>query len=204
MSEKYTVYTDGACSNNQAAGGQPGGWGAVFLNGVKLSGGDTATTNNRMELTAVIEALKATPVESEVEIYSDSAYVINAFEKNWIPNWIKRGWKTSQGKPVENQDLWKNLIPLVKERKIIWRKVKGHSGDKWNEIADQLAVSAIPRGNSENIQKESENVKTNEDWVTLNISKENYVLLSKLLVWAKEKNEGYLSLYNQVINSPKK
>ncbi len=219
MSEKYIVYTDGACSNNQAAGGQPGGWGAVFLNGQKLSGGDLSTTNNRMELTAVIEALKATPHQSEVEIYSDSAYVINAFEKNWIPNWIKRGWKTSQGKPVENQDLWKDLIPLVKDRKIIWKKVKGHSGDKWNELADQLAVAAIPKGNfkqQSEVLTEDENRNTRyneenrvnkegleEELVTLIIPKQSYMQLTKLLSWAKDKNEKYLPLYNQIKNSKK-
>jgi len=150
MEEKYVAYTDGACSNNQAAGGQPGGWGVVFLDGRRFSGGDQSTTNNRMELMAAIEALNKTSEDSTVDIYSDSAYLVNAFLQNWLDNWIKRNWKTSQGKPVENQDLWNELIKLEKDRKVNWIKIKGHSGDKWNELADRLAVEAIPSKETKN------------------------------------------------------
>lgn len=142
----YEVYTDGACANNQGAGGQPGGWAAVFVGGSSLSGGDPATTNNRMEMQAVIEALKHVPEQSTIKIYSDSAYVINCFQQKWIDNWERNGWMTSQKKPVENQDLWKEMRSLQKSRNVQWVKVKGHSGNPWNEKADQLAVASIPGG----------------------------------------------------------
>ncbi|MCL6520787.1 MAG: ribonuclease HI [Firmicutes bacterium] len=143
--EEYVVYTDGACSNNQAPGGQPGGWAAVFRDGTCLSGGDPATTNNRMELTAVIEALRHTPPGSSVAVWSDSAYVVNAFLQDWFSGWERRGWRNSRGQPVENQDLWRELLRLVRERRVTWHKVSGHSGDPLNEKADRLAVAAIPR-----------------------------------------------------------
>lgn len=140
----FEVYTDGACANNQGEGLQPGGWAAVFVNGPALSGGESATTNNRMEMRAVIEALKNTPPNSQVKIYSDSAYVINCFKQNWIDKWEKNGWITSAKKPVENKDLWLEMRQLEKERHVEWIKVKGHSGNQWNEMADTLAVAAIP------------------------------------------------------------
>lgn len=145
MSNRYLVYTDGACANNQAKGGQPGGWAAVFVDGPELSGGEWETTNNRMELRAAIEALQYTPEGSEVTIFTDSAYLMNAFVQGWIENWEKRGWLNSQNRPVENQDLWKRLRALEQKRKVVWQKVKGHSGNQWNERADRLAVQAIPK-----------------------------------------------------------
>lgn len=140
----FEVYTDGACANNQGEGLQPGGWAAVFVDGPTLSGGESETTNNRMEMRAVIEALKNTPPNSQVKIYSDSAYVINCFKQKWIDKWEKNGWMTSAKKPVENKDLWLEMRQLEQERHIEWIKVKGHSGNHWNEMADQLAVAAIP------------------------------------------------------------
>ncbi len=143
MTQEYQVYTDGACRNNQAPGGQPGGWGAVFVDGPSYSGYDARTTNNRMELTAAIEALKHTEPGAKVKLHSDSAYVINAFLQNWFQGWERRGWKNAKGQPVENQDLWRELYQLAKERRVEWIKVKGHAGDRYNEMADQLAVEAI-------------------------------------------------------------
>lgn len=143
MTSTYQVYTDGACQNNQAPGGQPGGWGCVFVDGPRLSGYDPKTTNNRMELTAAIEALKHTEPGAEVKLHSDSAYVINAFVQNWFKGWAQRGWKNAKGQPVENQDLWRELYQLASQRRVEWIKVKGHAGNHYNEIADQLAVEAI-------------------------------------------------------------
>lgn len=139
----YEIYTDGACSNNQKPGGQPGGWAAVFADGTVIAGADPATTNNRMELTAVIEGLKRTPVGAEVTIYSDSAYVVNAFLQDWFAGWRRRGWRNSKGDPVENQDLWQELWRLAQERRVKWVKVKGHAGNRFNEMADRAAVEAI-------------------------------------------------------------
>jgi ribonuclease HI len=141
--EQYIVYTDGACQNNQAPGGQPGGWACVFIDGPSLSGCDAKTTNNRMELTAAIEALKHTEPGSSVRLCSDSAYVVNAFVQNWFGGWQRRGWKNAKGQPVENQDLWRELKLLADQRQVQWVKVRGHAGDRYNEAADQLAVQAI-------------------------------------------------------------
>jgi ribonuclease HI len=141
--KEYRVYTDGACQNNQAPGGQPGGWACVFVDGPQFSGFDPATTNNRMELTAAIEALKHTEPGAAVTIFSDSAYVVNAFQQNWFAGWQRRGWKNAKGQPVENQDLWRDLKHLEQERRVTWVKVRGHAGDHYNEIADRLAVEAI-------------------------------------------------------------
>lgn len=141
--EEIRVYTDGACSNNQAPGGQPGGWGCVFVDGEEYSGAELLTTNNRMEMTAVIEALSHTEKGATVAIFSDSAYVINAFVQNWFKGWESRGWKNAKGQPVENQDLWRQMRALVMERRVRWVKVKGHAGDLYNEQADRLAVDAM-------------------------------------------------------------
>ncbi|SMC02407.1 ribonuclease HI [Sulfobacillus thermosulfidooxidans DSM 9293] len=143
MGITYQVYTDGACANNQAPGGQPGGWACVFVDGPSYFGAEPRTTNNRMEMTAVIEALKHTPKGADVTIFSDSAYVINAFKQNWFANWEKRGWKNAKGQPVENQDLWRQMLDLVKDRQVNWTKVKGHAGNEYNEMADRLAVKAM-------------------------------------------------------------
>lgn len=140
---KVTIYTDGACKGNPG----PGGWGAVLLatvNGVehvkKLSGCEDKTTNQRMELTAVIEALKALKGgPHEVEVYSDSAYVVNAFNQNWIQGWMENGWKNSKGQPIANQNLWLSLIELARSHNVTFIKVKAHTGDKYNEVANTLA-----------------------------------------------------------------
>lgn len=143
MAMIYRVYTDGACSNNQAPGGQPGGWAAVFEDGTELSGAESKTTNNRMELTAAIQALLHTEPESEVWVHSDSAYVVNAFNQDWFGGWFRRGWINAKGQPVENQDLWKRLWDLSRQRRVHWVKIKGHAGHVWNERADALAVMAM-------------------------------------------------------------
>ncbi len=137
------IYTDGACSGNPG----PGGWGAVLLwksRVRELSGGENKTTNNRMELTAVIRALEALKQPSEVDVYSDSSYVVRGITE-WLPDWKRRGWKRASGK-LENSSLWQKLSELCDNHHVSWHWVKGHSGDKWNERADRLAVKAIPAG----------------------------------------------------------
>ncbi len=137
--KKVTIYTDGACSGNPGKGG----WGAVLIYGKierEISGSEEETTNNKMELTACIEALKLLKEECEVELYSDSAYVVNAFNENWIEGWIANDWKNSQKKPVANKEIWQELISLCEKHKVTFKKVKGHAGDKYNEICDALAT----------------------------------------------------------------
>jgi len=137
--DQVIIYTDGACSGNPG----PGGWGAVLLwkrEERRLEGGEDNTTNNRMELTAAIEALKALKWPCAVDLYSDSAYLINAFTKGWINKWRINNWMTSDKKPVENQDLWASLIELDEKHKISWHKVKGHSDDNFNSICDAMAT----------------------------------------------------------------
>ena len=140
--KQVNLYTDGACSYNPG----PGGWAAILEYKGKekeLSGYDAETTNNRMELSAVIQGLTALKTPCEVNIYTDSAYVLNGFEKGWIYNWMKNGWKNAAKKPVENQDLWKALIAQTNIHKVTWIKVKGHSGHEYNERCDTLARKAI-------------------------------------------------------------
>ena len=140
--EKVTIYTDGACSGNPG----PGGWGAILMyNGNKkeLSGGNKDTTNNIMEITAVLEALKALKFPCEVDLYSDSAYVINSFNQGWIYNWLKKGWKTAGGEPVKNKELWEELYNLTKTHKVTFHKVKGHADNEFNNRCDELARNAI-------------------------------------------------------------
>jgi ribonuclease HI len=143
---EYHVYTDGACQNNQAPGGQPGGWACVFVDGPRYHGFEPRTTNNRMEMRAAIEALKHTEPGARVTVYSDSAYVTNAFLQNWFQGWERRGWLNAKGEPVENQDLWRELKQLNDDRRVTWVKVRGHSGNPYNEAADALAVQAIREG----------------------------------------------------------
>jgi ribonuclease HI len=143
MTEKdvVEVFTDGACRGNPG----PGGWGAVLRYKNKereLYGGEAHTTNNRMELTAAIEALKALKQPCEVEITTDSQYVKNGINQ-WIANWKKRGWKTSDKKPVKNIDLWQQLDALASQHNVKWHWVKGHSGHLENERADALANKGI-------------------------------------------------------------
>jgi ribonuclease HI len=138
------LYTDGACSGNPG----PGGWGALLkYNGREktLSGGETHTTNNRMEMKAVIEGLKALTMPCHVKIHSDSALIINAFTKGWIESWKKRGWKKSDKKPVENRELWEGIIEAGEPHTLEWIKVKGHSDDALNNRVDALAVEASQR-----------------------------------------------------------
>ncbi len=137
------IYTDGACSGNPG----PGGWAAALkFNGKEkqLSGGSAKTTNNRMELTAAIEALKALKRSCRVTLYTDSKYLKNGIE-SWIHNWKKNGWKTAAKKPVLNEDLWRELDKLAAEHKVSWQWVKGHTGDKYNELVDTLAVTELEK-----------------------------------------------------------
>ena len=134
------IYTDGACSGNPG----PGGWGAVLIyNGVEkqLSGSEKETTNNRMELSAVITALKALKEPCNVTLTTDSKYVCDAINKGWLNSWQKNSWKKADKKPVLNIDLWQELLPLLAKHRgeFIW--VKGHNGHKYNEICDKLAVA---------------------------------------------------------------
>ena len=135
------IFTDGACRGNPG----PGGWGVLMRYGAEersLFGGEKETTNNRMELTAVIEGLAALTQPCQVMLTSDSTYVLKGIQE-WMPNWKKRGWKTASKKPVKNVDLWQKLDRVIGEHKIDWRWVKGHSGHRENEIADQLANQGI-------------------------------------------------------------
>ena len=138
---EITIYTDGACSGNPGKGG----WGAILIYAKEekyLSGSNQLTTNNQMELTATIEALKAIAKPHNIALYTDSQYVKNGIT-SWIFNWKKNGWKTANKKPVANKDLWIELDKYVKIHSVNWFWVKGHSGDHYNEIADQLAVNAM-------------------------------------------------------------
>ena len=140
--KEVTIYTDGACSGNPG----PGGWGAILMcNGIQkeISGAQKNTTKNIMEITAVLEALKLLKVECNVKIYSDSAYVVNAFNQGWIYNWKKNNWKTAGKTPVKNQELWGELYNLTKKHKVEFIKVKGHSDNEYNNRCDFLATSAI-------------------------------------------------------------
>lgn len=135
-----TVYTDGACSGNPG----PGGWGAVLqYKGVEkeISGGEKETTNNRMELTAVISALECLKEPCVVELYSDSRYVIDALEKGWAEGWRKKGWKRSGKEPALNPDLWETLLNLVEKHEMHYHWVKGHEDNVYNNRCDELAVA---------------------------------------------------------------
>lgn len=141
--KKVTIYTDGACSGNPG----PGGWAAILISGdlkKEISGGSENTTNNIMELTAIIEGLKALKQECEVDLYSDSSYCVNSFNQGWIYNWMKKGWKTAGGEGVKNQELWQKLYDLTKRHKVSFHKVKGHSDVELNNRCDELARKAIP------------------------------------------------------------
>ena len=140
--KKVTIYTDGACSGNPG----PGGWGAILMyNGTskEISGAEKDTTNNIMEITAVLEALKLLKEECEVQVYSDSAYVVNAFNQGWIYNWMKNGWKTANKEPVKNKELWQELYSLTKKHKVEFIKVKGHADNEFNNRCDEMAREAI-------------------------------------------------------------
>jgi ribonuclease HI len=137
------IFTDGACSGNPG----PGGWGAILrYNGVEkeLSGGEAQTTNNRMELMGAIAALEALTKPSRVKLHTDSKYVVQGIEE-WLPQWIARGWKTADKKPVKNADLWQRLLAARKPHEVRFIWVRGHAGHPENERADQLAVAAIEK-----------------------------------------------------------
>jgi ribonuclease HI len=114
----------------------------------EISGGEAHTTNQRMELLAAIKALRALPEASRVRLHSDSAYLVNAFLRRWIPRWQMNGWRTAANKPVQNQDLWRELVALSGKHRVEWIKVKGHSNDLYNDRCDELARRAIPRVDS--------------------------------------------------------
>jgi ribonuclease HI len=141
MNETVIIYTDGACRGNPG----PGGWGVLlsFKGKTKeLHGGEAMTTNNRMELMAAIQALEALTKPCAVQLNSDSSYVLKGITE-WLGNWKQRGWKTASKQPVKNEDLWRRLDAAISQHQIQWQWVKGHSGDKGNDRADQLANKGI-------------------------------------------------------------
>ena len=133
------IYTDGSCLGNPG----PGGWAWAIPNGIRAAGADPTTTNQRMEITAALEALRSNPTDDLV-IVSDSTYVVKCFTDRWWSGWPRRGWKNSQGKPVANRDLWEPMIEaaLADHRRVGFEWVKGHSGDRWNDVVDELATTA--------------------------------------------------------------
>ena len=144
--EKVVIYTDGACSGNPG----PGGWGTILMykdTAKEISGYMKNTTNNIMEITAVIEGLKMLKYKCDVEIYSDSAYVVNAFNNHWIEGWIKKIWVNSSKEPVKNKELWQELYNLTKQHEVKFIKVKGHSDNEYNNRCDELARLAIKNNN---------------------------------------------------------
>ena len=144
MMKTVTIYTDGACSGNPG----PGGWGAILTYGPhtrELSGGEAATTNNRMELTAVITGLAALKEPCEVTLYSDSRYIIDAIQKGWAKKWQANHWMRNAKEPALNSDLWEQLLGLLERHQVTFVWVKGHAGHPENERCDQLAVQASMR-----------------------------------------------------------
>ncbi len=142
--KKVNIYTDGACKGNPG----PGGWGAILdYNGKRkeLSDGEHSTTNNRMELSAVIASLSALTEPCEVILTSDSRYVVDAVEKGWVYGWKKRGWKKSDNSPALNSDLWEKLLPLLSKHEVRFVWIKGHAGHPENERCDELAVAAAEK-----------------------------------------------------------
>jgi len=141
--KNVTIYTDGACSGNPG----PGGWGAILMYGTnkkELNGGEASTTNNRMELTAVITALEALKEPCDVMLYTDSQYVSNAINLGWLESWQKKGWKRKGGE-VKNPDLWIKLVPLLERHNVTFEWVKGHADNEYNNRCDELAVEASRR-----------------------------------------------------------
>lgn len=142
--KEVTIYTDGACSNNPG----PGGYCAILMyNGAEkvVSGGELETTNNRMELLGVINGLKALKMSCAVKIYSDSQYIVDAINKEWVVSWKARGWKTSDKNPVKNLDLWQELLELLTKHKVEFIKVKGHSDNEHNNRCDEIARAEVAK-----------------------------------------------------------
>ena len=142
--KKVKIYTDGACSYNPG----PGGWGCVLIYGEKqkqMSGFEENTTNNRMELMAVIKALEELKQTCEVDLFTDSAYVSNAFLQDWISGWAQKGWRGSDKKEVKNKELWQRLLELTQKHKVTFHKVKGHSDNELNNLCDKLATGEIEK-----------------------------------------------------------
>jgi ribonuclease HI len=140
--KEVTLYTDGACSGNPGVGG----YGAVLIYNSfekRISGAEDNTTNNRMELFAVISGLRCLKEKCKVKIYSDSAYTVNGFNNGWVYSWEKNGWKKADGKQVLNVDLWQELMGLVREHEVTFVKVKGHADNEYNNICDKLATDAV-------------------------------------------------------------
>jgi len=141
--KKITIYSDGACSGNPG----PGGWGAILVcenphAEKELSGAEPDTTNNRMEISAVLESLRRLKEPCEVTVVTDSRYVVDAFAKGWLANWLKNGWRTASKQPVKNEDLWRELLSAIKPHRVSWQWVRGHNEHPMNERADRLAVEA--------------------------------------------------------------
>jgi ribonuclease HI len=137
-----TIYTDGACSGNPG----PGGWAAIIIADDKsdrITGGEPHTTNNRMELTAALEALKALDESSNVTLHTDSAYLSNAFNQGWLDSWQENDWQTASNDDVKNQQLWKDLLDQADRHNVEWVWVKGHADNELNNMADELAVAAL-------------------------------------------------------------
>ena len=154
--KKVEIYTDGACTGNPGKGG----YGAVLIyngNEKRISKGFRKTTNNRMELMAAIEALKLLKEECEVDLSSDSRYLTDAINQNWLSSWQKNGWKKADKKPVLNRDLWEELLFHINKHKVTFIWVKGHNGNPYNEICDSMAVEAY-NNSSDNIDKTYENL----------------------------------------------
>ena len=142
--KEIILYTDGACSYNPG----PGGWGCVLIyknTKKELSGGEDETTNNRMELQAVISGLEALKEKCKVDIFTDSAYVCNAFQQDWISGWIKKNWKNAKKDPVANKDLWLRLLALCDKHNVVWHKVKGHADNELNNRCDELARMEVEK-----------------------------------------------------------
>jgi ribonuclease HI len=164
--KKIEIFTDGACSGNPG----PGGWGAILKFGYiekKISGAELQTTNNRMEMTALIEALQILKEPCEVRVYSDSKYLVDSVNKGWLKAWEDKQWKKSKNKPVLNTDLWKKITSLITRHKVMFFWVRGHAGHCKNEECDAMAVSAMKKMLSENFKaisskgRDSENVENN-------------------------------------------
>jgi ribonuclease HI len=142
--KRISIYTDGACSENPG----PGGWGLILIyrgHEKELSGSEENTTNNRMEMTAAIKGLEALKESCMVDIYSDSAYLVNAFNEKWIDNWANNSWMNSKKEEVANRDLWQKLLKLTLIHKVNWIKVKGHSDNEYNNRCDKLAVEEVKK-----------------------------------------------------------